>query len=130
VQPADRVAVSNEQDSLETDMDDILSLLIPMIGFVCLVAIVHLVVDARVRRRLVETHASEELVRALAESERHARRSGALKWGLVLVASGVGFVLIDVFRLGSENPAAYGLLLACSGAGLLAYHLLQHQRDL
>lgn len=110
-------------------MDDILSLLIPMVGFACLVAIVHLVVDARVRRRLVETHASEELVRALADSERQARRSGSLKWGLVLIASGLGFALVGAFRLGSDDPAAYGLLLACSGAGLIAYHLLQGRRD-
>lgn len=110
-------------------MDDILSLLIPMVGFVCLVAIVRAVVDSRLRRRLVETHASEELIRALAEAERHDRRTGALKWGLVLVASGVGFVLIDVFRLGSENPAAYGVLLGCAGSGLLVYHLIQRRSD-
>lgn len=110
-------------------MDDILSLLIPMVGFVCLVAIVHAVVDGRVRRRMVETHASEELVRALAETERHDRRNGALKWGLVLVASGAGFVLISVFRLGSEDPAAYGLLLGCAGVGLLVYQLVQRRGD-
>jgi hypothetical protein len=106
-------------------MDDILSLLIPMVGFVCLVAIVHAVVDGRVRRRLVETHASEELVRALAEAERHDRRTAALKFGLVLVASGVGFVLVGWLGLGSENPAAYGVLLGSAGTGLLIYHVLQ-----
>jgi hypothetical protein len=109
-------------------MDDILSLLVPMVGFVCLVAIVHAVVDGRLRRRMLETHSSEELVRALAETNRRDRETGALKWGLVLVASGIGFVFIDVFRLGSEDPAAYGLLLACSGIGLLVYHLLQRPR--
>ena len=110
-------------------MDDILSLLIPMVGFACLVAIVHIVVAARVRRRLVETHASEELVRALAESERHTRRSSALKWGLVLVATGLGFVLIELFALGSADPAAYGVLLVSTGTALLVYHLLQRRRD-
>lgn len=110
-------------------MDDILSLLIPMVGFVCLVAIVHAVVDGRVRRRLVETHASEELVRALAESESHSRRSGALKWGLVLVSAGIGFVLVGLFGLAAEDPAAYGLLLGCCGAGLLVFHVLQRRRD-
>jgi hypothetical protein len=110
-------------------MDDILSLLIPMVGFVCLVAIVRAVVDGRLRRRLVETHATQELVLALAEADRHDRRTGALKWGLVLVASGIGFVLIDVCRLGSADPAAYGVLLVCAGAGLLCYHLLQRRRE-
>jgi hypothetical protein len=110
-------------------MDDILSLLIPMVGFICLVAIVRAVVAGRLNRRLAETHASEELVRAMTEAEREARRTSALKWGLVLVMSGVGFVLIDLFALGSEDPAAYGLLLGCAGIGLLAYHLAQRRYD-
>lgn len=110
-------------------MDDILSLLIPIVGFICLVAIVRAVVDGRLRRRLAETHASEELVRALAEADRDQRRHGALKWGLVLVASGLAFVLMEVFGLGSEDPAAYGLLLGCTGIGLLVHHVLQQHRD-
>lgn len=109
-------------------MDDILSLLIPIVGFVCLVAIVRTVVDGRLRRRLAETHASEELVRALAEADRDYQRHGAQKWGIVLVATGAAFVLIDVFDLGSENPAAYGLLLGCAGLGLLVHYTLQRHR--
>lgn len=108
-------------------MDDILSLLIPMVGFVCLVAIVRAVETGRLRRRLAETHASEDLVRALAEADKASRRHGALKWGLVLVASGAAFVLIDVFGLGARDPAAYGILLVAAGAGLLLHHALQRQ---
>jgi hypothetical protein len=44
-------------------MDDILALLIPIVGFICLVVIVRAVIDGRLKRRLAETHASEELLR-------------------------------------------------------------------
>lgn len=107
-------------------MDDILSLLIPVVGFLCLVAIVRAVVDGRLRRRLAETHASEELVRAIAQADEANRKQAALKWGLLLIMAGVAFGLIDLFGLGSQDPAAYGLLLIFTGAGLLLHHFLQH----
>ena len=110
-------------------MDDILSLLIPIVGFICLVAIVRVVIDGRLKRRLAETHASEELVRALVEADDANRKQGTLKWGLVSGLTGVAFVLIELLDLGSEDPGSYGLLLAASGIGLLAHHFLQRRDD-
>lgn len=110
-------------------MDDILSLMIPIVGFICLVAIVRAVVDGRLRRRLAETHASEELVRAITEADEANRKQGAQKWGLVLIMLGIALALIDVFDLGSQDPGAYGLLLAASGLGLLLHHLLQRREN-
>lgn len=106
-------------------MDDILALLIPIVGFICLVAIVKAVVDSRLRRRLAETHASEELVKAMAEADEQNRKHAALKWGLVLGVTGVGFGLIDVLGLNAEDPGSYGLLLGAAGVGLLAYHYIR-----
>lgn len=108
-------------------MDDILALLIPIVGFICLVAIVRAVVDGRLRRRLAETHASEELVRAMAQADETNRKQGALKWGLVLGLSGVAFGLIDIFGLDTHDPGAYGLLLGAAGIGLLLHHFLQQR---
>lgn len=108
-------------------MDDILSLMIPIVGFICLVAIVRAVVDGRLRRRLAETHASEELVRAIIEADEANRKQSAQKWGLVLIMLGIALALIDMFELGSQDPGAYGLLLAASGSGLLLHHFLQRR---
>ena len=110
-------------------MDDFLSLMIPIVGFICLVAIVRAVVEGRLRRRLAETHASEELVRAMTDADKLNRKQGALKWGLVLAASGLAFVLIDLLGLDTQDPAAYGLLLVAAGVALLAHHLLQQRDD-
>lgn len=106
-------------------MDDILSLLIPIVGFICLVAIVRTVVEGRLRRRLAETHASEELMRAITQADEASRKQGALKWGLVLGLSGIAFGLIDAFGLDSSDPGAYGLLLGAAGIAMLMQHFLQ-----
>ena len=110
-------------------MDDILSLLIPIVGFICLVAIVRAVVEGRLRRRLAETHASEELMRAIAQADEANRKHGALKWGLVLGWSGVAFGLIDALGLDCNDPGAYGLLLGAAGIALLLHHFLQQRTD-
>lgn len=99
------------------------ALLIPITFFICIVWIVKLVTDSRMRRRLSETHASEELVRAMFQSDEINRRHSALKWGLVLVLVGTAFGLIDALNLNPEDPATFGILFAASGLGLLGYHL-------
>jgi hypothetical protein len=106
-------------------MDDILALLIPIVGFVCLVAIVRAVVEGRLRRRLAETHASEELVHALTQADVARRKHQSLKWGLILLLTGVAFGLIELFNLSSQDPGAYGILIGAAGLGLLILHFLQ-----
>ncbi|RFF29499.1 hypothetical protein [Wenzhouxiangella sediminis] len=106
-------------------MFDIIALLIPIVGFICLVAIVRAVIDGRVKRRLAEMQASEGMVRALAQADEARRKHEVLKWGLVLGLTGFALVLIELFNLGSEDPGAYGLLLAAAGVGLLLNRVLQ-----
>jgi hypothetical protein len=96
---------------------------IPITLFICIVWIVKLVTDSRLRRRLSETHASEDLVKAMFQSDEINRRHSALKWGLVLVLVGAAFGLIDGLNLDPDDPATYGILFAASGLGLLGYHL-------
>jgi len=100
------------------------SLLIPIVFFLSTVAIIKIVVDARVRRRMAETHASDDLVRSMLQADEQNRRLSALKWGLVLVLMGVSFGLIDAMGLNPDDPATYGLLLGSAGLGLLGYHVI------
>lgn len=109
-------------------MFDTIALLIPIVGFVCLVAIVRAIIDGRVKRRLAETQASEGMVRALVRADEAKRKHEALKWGLVMGLTGLALVIIELLNLGGEDPGAYGLLLGAAGAGLLLNHILQ-KRD-
>lgn len=100
------------------------ALLIPITLFVCIVVAIKVVVEARMRKRMVESHVSEELVKSMLTADERNRRLSALKWGLVLTSVGVAFGLISALHLDSENPGAFGLLIGAAGVGMLAYHFI------
>ena len=56
-----------------------LEFLIPIVLFVCITYAIKAVVDARVRRQMVESNGSQELVRSIVESEEARRRHGSLR---------------------------------------------------
>ena len=106
-------------------MEDIVSLFIPMVGFVCIAFIFKVVTDNRVRRRLAETHANEEMVRTMLEADERNQYESSLKWGLVILAIGVAFGLVDLFNLTPEDPSSFGLIIGSAGVGLLAHHFMR-----
>ena len=101
-----------------------IAVFIPMVLFVCIVVAIKIVVESRLRRRLAETHASEDLVRAMLLADEQNRRLSALKWGMVMVLVGVSFGLIDVLDLRADDAATFGLLIGAAGLGMLGYHLI------
>ena len=96
--------------------------LIPIVLFVCITYAIKIVMDGRVRRRLAESGASEDLVRTMLAADEQNRKVSSLKWGLVLVLVGIAFGLIDVFNLGPNDPAAFGIVIAAAGLGMLGFH--------
>lgn len=97
-----------------------LEFLIPISLFVCIAYAIKAVVDARTRRQMVESNGSQELVRSIMESEEARRRQSSLRWGLVLVALGIGFGLISAAGLERPTPAAIAIVLCAVGLGNLA----------
>lgn len=103
-------------------------ILIPITLFICIVAAIKFVVDSRLRRRLAETHADQELIRAMLQADEQSRRVSALKWGIVLTLLGLAFGLIDVLNLDAEAPATWGLLIGTTGLGMLGFHLVASRK--
>lgn len=101
--------------------------LIPMVLFVCIVMAIKIVVEARLRKQMVETHVSEELVKSMLVADEQSRRLSALKWGLVLTAVGIAFGLVGAMHLDSDNPGTFGLLIGAAGLGMLAYHFIANR---
>ncbi len=99
--------------------------LIPIALFASIALIVKFVVDARVRRRLAETHANDELVRSMLLADEQTSRASALKWGIVLVLVGIAFGLIDLWNLQPDQPGTWGLLSVAAGVGLLGYRVIE-----
>jgi len=101
--------------------------LIPMVLFVCIVMAIKVVVEARLRKQMVENHVSEDLVKSMLVADEQSRRLSALKWGLVLTTVGVAFGLVSALRLDSNNPGTFGLLIGAAGVGMLAYHFIANR---
>lgn len=105
-------------------MEGVIALLIPIALFFSVVAIIKIIVDSRLRRRLAETNASEDLIRAMMQSDDTHRRLSSLKWGMVLLLVGLAFGLISLLGLGSDDPGTYGLILGAAGLGMIGFHIL------
>ena len=99
-------------------------LLVPITAFICIVMAIKVIVEARLRSRMAETNASEDLVKSMLVADEQSRRLSALKWGLVLTLIGLAFGLISAMHLDSQDPGAWGLLIGAAGSGMLVYHAI------
>lgn len=104
------------------------TILIPIVLFICVVASIKIIAETRLRRRLSETHATEDLIKAMLQADEQIRRMSALKWGLVLTLIGVAFGVIDGLNLSSNDPASWGILFAAAGLGMIGFHLIETRK--
>lgn len=103
--------------------------LVPVALFASIVVVIlglaRTVSEGRTRRRIIESGGSPEFARLLAESEAYRRaHPPALMWGVVAVAAGAAFVVMQFLPFGGDDPIMAGVLLLFVGAGLLLYHAL------
>ncbi len=104
--------------------------LIPITLFICVTLAIKFVADSRVRRRLVETNASDELIKSMLVADEQNRRLSALKWGLVLTLQGLAFGLMSWMHLDRwDTPGVIGLVIGAAGVGLLTYHAIVKYSD-
>ncbi len=103
-------------------------LLIPISFFACIAYAIKVVVDAGVRRRMVESSGSQDLVRAMLQGEAERNRHGSLRWGVILVALAIGFGIVDAGRWDELTPAVLAILLGATGLGNLAYYAIARRQ--
>jgi hypothetical protein len=102
-------------------------ILIPITLFICIVYAIKVVVDARVRRQMVNAGGSAELVNSLLRDEEQRRRHSSLRWGIVLVSLAIGFGLIQLFGWQDVNPGLIAVLAAATGLGNLAFFAISRR---
>jgi hypothetical protein len=103
------------------------ALLVPIAAFFSIVMAIKIIVESRLRGRLADNNASEDLFKSMLAADEQARRLSALKWGLVLTLIGLSFGLISALHLDSDNPGTWGLLIGAAGVGMLAYHAIANR---
>ena len=102
-------------------------ILIPITLFLCIAYIIKAVVDARVRKQMVETNGSQDLVRSMLEGEEIRRRHGSLRWGITLTTLAIGFGFVQASGWTEINPGVIAVLVGATGLGNLAYYLLSRK---
>ncbi|MFE0502630.1 DUF6249 domain-containing protein [Lysobacter soli] len=95
-------------------------ILIPITLFICVVYAIKVVMDARTRAKLIASNGSEDLIRSLVQAEALQRRHASLRWGILLLAVGLGFALIEAFGWTEITPGVVAVLLGVTGLGNLA----------
>ena len=103
------------------------ALLVPIAAFLAVVMAIKIIVEARLRGRLADSNASQDLVKSMLVADEQARRLSALKWGLVLTLVGLAFGLISGLNLDGQDPGTWGLLIGAAGVGMLAYHVIANR---
>jgi hypothetical protein len=105
-----------------------LELLIPIVLFICITYAIKVIMDGRVRSKLAQSGASEDLVRTMLAADEQNRKVSSLKWGLVFVLVGLAFGLIDLLDLAPAAPATFGIVIFAAGLGMLGFHALANRR--
>lgn len=102
------------------------SFIIPVAFFASIAYIAKLISDTRIRRKALESHASNEIAEAVVNRKwpEPSTRS-AFKWGLVIFSLGTGMLLVDLLSISFESPLAYAILLLATGTALLGYYFIE-----
>ena len=99
--------------------------IVPVVMFIALAMLVlgvaRVIADTIIRRRLIAAGNSGDIARMLAASAED-RVGGALKWGIVSVAAGAAFVIIQLLPYEHDEPIVLGIILLFVGIGLLVYY--------
>lgn len=100
------------------------NIIIPIALFLCVTYTIKIVVEAYSRRKLLQIQGPTEDLALVLENEAAALRQNSLRWGLVLLAIGIGFGLLEIFNLRDVTAGMFAILLGMTGLGHLVYFFL------
>lgn len=95
--------------------------LIPIVLFVSTAYVIKVIVEAYLRKRMVELVGSGETLAALFEAEARHRSTASLRWGIVLTFLALAFGAIEAAGWHAITPGVIAVLLAATGIGHLVY---------
>lgn len=102
-------------------MESVLIVATVMVTFVALVKILS---DNHIRRRLIDAGMVDEKIQFLYSDRIDARVPSALKWGIVCIAIGAAFLLGQLTAIDMRGEITAGFIFLFAGAGLLGYYII------
>ena len=104
-------------------------ILIPIVLFVCITYCVKLIIDARLRSKMLKDGGSADLMRSIMQNEAQQRRHSSLRSGLILTAIALGFTVIQMNGWQEINAGVVAVLAAATGIGNLVFYALTRRLD-
>lgn len=101
--------------------------LIPITLFLCMAYAFKVCMDALVRKRMLATGGSAELVDSLLRDEEQRRRHSSLRWGIVLLSVALGFGLVQWFGWQQVTPGLVAVLAGATGLGNLVFFMVSRK---
>ncbi len=104
-----------------------LEMFVPISLFLAIAYSIKAVVDARVRKQLVSSNGSPELVRNILEGDEIKRRLSSLRWGITMVALAIGFGIVEGAGWTDITPGVIAVLVGAVGLGNLGFYALSRK---
>ncbi len=99
-------------------------IIIPLALFFCITFAFKALLDAVTRYRMMKESISETALAELLRNDARQRRLSSLRWGIFLIAIGLGFALLQAFGWTQPTPGSIALLAILTGTGQLVYFRL------
>jgi hypothetical protein len=103
-------------------------LLIPLTLFLCITLgisyIARLLVNARLRVKMLQACSSKELVEAVVQSDSHRDQMAALRWGILTLTEAIAFGIIQAMGWNAINAGVIAMLLGAFGIGSVLFFVL------
>lgn len=96
--------------------------LVPIVLFLSVLSAFKFAVDALLRYRFLKEGVDEHQRDRMLAAETQARRLSAMRWGLFLVAIGLGLGLISLLKLTGDDVASFAILAIAAGLAQLVFH--------
>jgi len=102
--------------------------IIPIVLFLCITFgityIARLLVNARLRIKMLQVCGSKELVESVVQGDAHRDQMTALRWGILTLMEAIGFGIIQGMGWYDINPGVAATLLGAFGTGSLLFFVL------
>lgn len=80
--------------------------------------------DYILKKKMIEKGYVNEDTQAIFKRNTDENKYASLKWGLILLFSGLSLVLMEFIDYDNESPLPYGLFAMFVSAGFLVYYFL------
>lgn len=98
--------------------------IVPVALFLCITYAFAALLEAVTRYRMIKEGSSEALLSELLAHDARRRRLSSLRWGIFLVAIGLGLALTQALGWTQPTPGSIALLAIFTGAGQLLFYRL------